>query len=147
MPDFLLLFLLKLLGFGPLGPIAGSFAVWFQFFFGPVPAGGWFALFQSAAMGGLGREALMKLFYTYFARLVALFRLFNWPFGYWPSGVAPPDGFAATYQNATTVQDVTALPACQVAILESLMRLIFSPPGLLQELLRNMANAAYENRL
>ncbi|KAK1977443.1 hypothetical protein LZ30DRAFT_784870 [Colletotrichum cereale] len=43
---------LQLLGFGPLGPIAGGFAAWWQaaFYGAAVPAGGVFAYFQHVAM-------------------------------------------------------------------------------------------------
>ncbi|KAK8122816.1 hypothetical protein PG984_011486 [Apiospora sp. TS-2023a] len=44
--------LLWIFGFGPLGPIAGSFAAWVQatFFGAAVPAGSFFAFMQSWAM-------------------------------------------------------------------------------------------------
>ncbi|KAK2008269.1 hypothetical protein LZ32DRAFT_461525 [Colletotrichum eremochloae] len=48
---WLVLFLLKLLGFGPLGPIAGSVAASWQTWHGAaVPAGGLFAWLQRIAM-------------------------------------------------------------------------------------------------
>ncbi|KAH8824231.1 hypothetical protein DL96DRAFT_1613448 [Flagelloscypha sp. PMI_526] len=46
------LWLLSLLGFGPLGPIKGSFAAWFQssFWGAAVAKSSWFAWFQAAGM-------------------------------------------------------------------------------------------------
>ncbi|KAK2057429.1 hypothetical protein LY76DRAFT_646941 [Colletotrichum caudatum] len=47
----LFVFLLELLGFGRLGPIAGTFAAFWQALYGgAVPAGGIFALLQRTAM-------------------------------------------------------------------------------------------------
>jgi hypothetical protein len=58
---FLLLFpsvlihpLLKLFGFGPLGPQAASFAAFVQSWIGNVPRYGIFAFLQSAGMNGYG---------------------------------------------------------------------------------------------
>ncbi|PKX98763.1 uncharacterized protein P174DRAFT_416484 [Aspergillus novofumigatus IBT 16806] len=49
---------LYLTGFGSLGPIAHSLAAWYQASFGNPVAGGAFAHFQSAAMGGYGLGVL-----------------------------------------------------------------------------------------
>ncbi|EAW18544.1 uncharacterized protein NFIA_084970 [Aspergillus fischeri NRRL 181] len=49
---------LYLTGFGSLGPISHSFAAWYQASFGNPVAGGVFAHFQSAAMGGYGWSVL-----------------------------------------------------------------------------------------
>lgn len=46
---------------GELTIIAGSAAATVMSYFGAVPAGGWFALFQSAAMGGYGASAAAGL--------------------------------------------------------------------------------------
>ncbi|KAK8181705.1 uncharacterized protein BKA78DRAFT_299878 [Phyllosticta capitalensis] len=54
--------LLGLAGFGPGGIIAGSVAAAAQSFFGVVAAGGVFAVFQSAAMGGYGVGVLARVF-------------------------------------------------------------------------------------
>ncbi|KAG2056206.1 hypothetical protein BDR06DRAFT_932867 [Suillus hirtellus] len=45
---------LRILGFGPLGPIAGAPAAWLQawLFRGAIPAGNWFAILQRIAMRG-----------------------------------------------------------------------------------------------
>lgn len=50
----LLLAILRIVGFGPLGPMKGGIAAWLQgWLFGPaVPKGGWFAMFQRLAMIG-----------------------------------------------------------------------------------------------
>lgn len=47
--------LLRLVGFGPEGPIKGSLAAWAQrwFFGAQVPKAGWFAILQSAGMKGI----------------------------------------------------------------------------------------------
>lgn len=52
MAGFLLGFLLKLIGFGPLGPIAGSIATLIQaiIYGAAVPAGSFFAFLQWLAM-------------------------------------------------------------------------------------------------
>ncbi|CAK5275304.1 unnamed protein product [Mycena citricolor] len=51
-PFFLLRPLLRLFGFGPLGPVQGSTAAWAQrlFFGANVPKGSWFAMLQRAGM-------------------------------------------------------------------------------------------------
>ncbi|KAI9657390.1 MAG: hypothetical protein M1821_003072 [Bathelium mastoideum] len=46
--------LLGLLGFGALGPVAGSIAAWLQSVISPVAGGSLFAILQSAGMGGVG---------------------------------------------------------------------------------------------
>ncbi|KAG1763512.1 hypothetical protein EV702DRAFT_1157788 [Suillus placidus] len=53
----LLLTILRIVGFGPLGPIKGGIAAWLQgWLFGPaVPKGGWFAMLQRLAMIGGNR--------------------------------------------------------------------------------------------
>lgn len=50
----LLLTILRIVGFGPLGPMKGGIAAWLQgWLFGPaVPKGGWFAMLQRLAMAG-----------------------------------------------------------------------------------------------
>ncbi|KIK41128.1 hypothetical protein CY34DRAFT_13229 [Suillus luteus UH-Slu-Lm8-n1] len=50
----LLLMILRIVGFGPLGPMKGGIAAWLQgWLFGPaVPKGGWFAMLQRLAMVG-----------------------------------------------------------------------------------------------
>ncbi|KZM18976.1 uncharacterized protein EKO05_0011304 [Ascochyta rabiei] len=45
------------LGFSAGGPLPGSGAAAVMSYFGIVPAGGWYAMFQSAAMGGYGASA------------------------------------------------------------------------------------------
>ncbi|KAF1927477.1 uncharacterized protein M421DRAFT_180541 [Didymella exigua CBS 183.55] len=52
---------LAALGFGAGGPIAGSAAAAVMSWFGTVPAGGLYAIFQSAAMGGYGASAAAGL--------------------------------------------------------------------------------------
>ncbi|EOA83437.1 uncharacterized protein SETTUDRAFT_139992 [Exserohilum turcica Et28A] len=42
------------IGLTTLGPAGGSFAAWVMSYFGFVQAGGWYAVAQSAAMGGYG---------------------------------------------------------------------------------------------
>ncbi|KAG1766531.1 hypothetical protein EV702DRAFT_1150122 [Suillus placidus] len=53
----LLLAILRIVGFGPLGPMKGGIAAWLQgWLFGPtVPKGGWFAMLQRLAMIGGNR--------------------------------------------------------------------------------------------
>ncbi|KAF4214724.1 hypothetical protein CNMCM8980_010374 [Aspergillus fumigatiaffinis] len=57
-PEAVISPILYLTGFGSLGPIAHSLAAWYQASFGNPVAGGAFAHFQSAAMGGYGLGVL-----------------------------------------------------------------------------------------
>ena len=45
-------YILWYLGFSPMGPVAGSFAAWWQSQYGSVAAGSLFAILQAWAMGG-----------------------------------------------------------------------------------------------
>ncbi|RDW61784.1 uncharacterized protein DSM5745_10456 [Aspergillus mulundensis] len=59
---WLLMLLLRFLGFGPLGPVANSWAAFWQSFFGPIARGSLFAFFQSLAMNGHAWWAVVKGF-------------------------------------------------------------------------------------
>lgn len=51
--------ILPCVGFGAIGPTAGSFAAWVQSLIGVVESGSLFALFQSIAMAGFSLKAIV----------------------------------------------------------------------------------------